>query len=86
MFSTHAWSAEPAVVIQYATAWSSCIKSAAITCNVSRTTAAAATTTTDDVTATSDDVITSTDDVTAPVDDVVVGSAAAAAYYDGSRE
>jgi len=85
LFSTHVWPAEPAFLLQYATAWRSSVKSAAVTSDVSRTTAAAAATTADDVTAASDDVIASTDDVTAPVNDVVVGPAtAAAADHDGS--
>jgi len=88
--STHAWPAEPAFLIQYAAAWSSSIKSATITFDVSWTTtaAAAATAAADDVT-TSHDVITSTDDVTASVDDVIVSptaAAAAAADNDGSRK
>ena len=75
MFSAHA---RP-TVIQYAAAWRCTVESAAITTNVSRT--SAATTTTDDVTATSDDV-------TASANDVIVSpaAAAAAASYDSSRK
>jgi len=86
LFSSHAWPAEHAFLVQHAATYRTTIRPAAITSNVSRT-ATAASAATDDVTAASDDVITSADDVTASVDDVIVRpTAAAAADNDGSRE